>query len=110
MPADDTVDIRVAIKPHGSARERNRKAGDVGEPIGADLLQFACVVKQEAHEGNFVEGEGRLPVVVSHNANLSAPFGCRADGIIVADRLDGRIAFVEGDAVPSWICFYWKCI
>ena len=112
-PAGDYLNIRFAtIKRHESALlERNREAGDGAELIGADLPQCAAVVKEvEVPEGSAaVEGEGRLVVfvfVAPHHSDLGAPRGCRVDGVMVADRLDGRIAFVEGDLVPSWICFY----
>ena len=51
------------------------------------------------------------PIEEPHNADLVAAGGCRADGVIVVDLLDGRgFASIEGDAVLNWICFYWKCI
>lgn len=95
----------VGIKFHGSAREKNREAGDGGELIGTDLRQCFGGGGAEVPEGNAFEGEARLFVVPSHHFDLVAGGGYRADGVIVVAfsvyyLLDGRgLTPIEGDAV-----------
>lgn len=102
----------AAIKFHGSAREKNRKAGDVGELIGANLCQCFGGGEPEVPEGNAIEGEARLFVVPSHHFDLVTAGGCRANGVIVVAfyvyyLLDSRgFAPIEGDVVFNWISFY----
>ncbi len=106
FPADDFLNTRFAAvsnKHHviaGIARERNRKASDVGELKGAPS-QYAVIriEKLEAPKVSALEGEGRIAIVVPHHADLSAPGGGCVNGVMFADLLDGRIAFGEGETV-----------